>query len=274
MSIKIVFFFVLEGYLDAQSSPGLSSPLAISLWKVYPDTAVFDWYISLKDKYSMSSCNLSYGPVQNPNQTLTIPDYLPQYRLITIHPLKKNTSYWLSLLCTDKNRQQHYSTKLFFSTASSNSSLPRVGARYSQRRQDLVSESVNSDVRYKFVLSRRKKDKVSPHSVLGAGCAVVLLVLCTITSVLVLRKYARHGQETGETTEDHPTQIPSYLVTRSPSQSRSFGENEELLTVSLHCHCQDQELDKVDVKEEENTLIDIFEENIENYQYSNIITED
>ena len=69
---------------------------------------------------------------------------------------------------------------------------------------------------------------------------MILLVICTVTTVLVLRKYARHGQEAGETT---------------PSKSNTFGETEDLHTVSLHCHCQDQELDKV--QEKEQKLIDI-----------------
>ena len=65
----------------------------------------------------MDSCNLTYGPmVQNTNQTKVILNFMPQHRSFHIHPLEPNTSYWLTLHCTDNKYQQIYTSRIVFFT--------------------------------------------------------------------------------------------------------------------------------------------------------------
>jgi hypothetical protein len=39
------------GQSTASSAPGRGNDLSVTLWRVYPDTAVFDWYITLAEKH-------------------------------------------------------------------------------------------------------------------------------------------------------------------------------------------------------------------------------
>merc|ERR1711892_26513 len=80
------------------SSASLNTPgqLHIYPWQVFPDMAVLDWYIRLRDKDRMVGCDLSYGAEAGGNTT-SVENFLPLYRTIKIQPLVKNTSYWVHM---------------------------------------------------------------------------------------------------------------------------------------------------------------------------------
>ena len=64
----------------------------------------------------LTSCDLTYGPTHNPNQTHVISQFLPQHRTFNIHPLEESTSYWFTLLCQDMSGQGHSSKTVYFTT--------------------------------------------------------------------------------------------------------------------------------------------------------------
>merc|ERR550532_1496274 len=142
--------------------------LAVTLWRAYPDTAVFDWLITLQEKQAMVGCTLTYGLLYMTNQTWLVENFLPQHRSFNIHPLVQNSTYWFTMLCTDTKGCVHTSRTIHFTTGLSNVSLPRVGARYSQRRiESRAQEAGVTDLRWKFLLTGREKSKISPHTLLG-----------------------------------------------------------------------------------------------------------
>merc|ERR1719239_766113 len=170
--------------------------LAVTLWRAYPDTAVFDWLITLQEKQAMVGCTLTYGLLYMTNQTWLVENFLPQHRSFNIHPLVQNSTYWFTMLCTDTKGCVHTSRTIHFTTGLSNVSLPRVGARYSQRRiESRAQEAGVTDLRWKFLLTGREKSKISPHALLGVGCGLVGLLLTMVTTALVLRKYHKYKTE-------------------------------------------------------------------------------
>ena len=70
---------------------------------------------------------------------------------------------------------------------------PRLGARYSPLRQVVMQDKRNMGV-----LREKRKDAVSPHTVMGMSCIVLAVSIMTVTLVIVRRKYyrARHARDT------------------------------------------------------------------------------
>jgi len=140
-----------------------SRDLSVTLWRVFPDTAVFDWYITLAEKYkSFSLLNL-----------------------------EQNTSYSFLMTCSDRQDNFWSSEKIDFNTGVVISSVdPKLGAIFSPRRQEV--ESANRDIRSKFIMGRYKpRSPVSPHTLMGASSAIIGLVIIATTLGLVARRYVR-----------------------------------------------------------------------------------
>jgi len=206
-----------------------STTLDVSLWKAYTDTAVFDWYITLQEKDRMKQCDLTYGELSRGNETNMVENYLPRHRSFNLHPLRDNTDYWFTMVCTDNQDRLYSSEKILFKT--DEAVEPRVGAKYSHRRQDQLPDPDhrpdNSDFRSKAIFSLRPRNTISPHTILGAGCGLVGLTIITITSVLVLRKYSRYRAEQDQLWEEGRYELSYDRCAR-----------EELETISLNCHHQ------------------------------------
>ena len=117
---------------DPSSPPSPApGPLYIYSWSVFPDMAVLDWYIRLQDKdrlvwyglypayyltmCRMAGCDLSYGAEAGGNTT-SVQNFLPLYRTIKIQPLTANTSYWVHMVCKDKDGGWHASDTVNFTT--------------------------------------------------------------------------------------------------------------------------------------------------------------
>jgi len=206
-----------------------SEDLKVSLWKAYSDTAVFDWYITLTNKERMQQCDLTYGEIQVENETTVVENFLPRHRSFNIHPLRENTSYWFTMVCTDKDKRLHSSAKLHFTTDISSEREPRVGAKYSHRRSEMFPQprEAATDFSSKIIFSLKPRDKVSPHTVLGVGCGLVGFIIITVTSVLVLRKYSRFRAEQDQLWEE------GYL-----NSDYLDCSSMELGTISLYCQQQ------------------------------------
>merc|ERR1719367_369193 len=56
-------------------SPMATPDLAVTLWRAYPDTAVFDWLITLQEKQAMVGCTLTYGLLYITNQTWLVENF-------------------------------------------------------------------------------------------------------------------------------------------------------------------------------------------------------
>jgi len=132
--------------LEGRSESGHGRDLSVTLWRVFPDTAVFDWYITLAEKHRMVSCNLTYGPEGDRNRSRLVTHFLPKHRSFSLLNLDSNTSYSFLMLCRDRedllrsSKEVHFDTGVAISTGD-----PRLGAIFSPRRQ--VLESANRDIR-------------------------------------------------------------------------------------------------------------------------------
>jgi len=179
----------LQGRLSLPSET--SRGLSVSLWRVFPDTAVFDWYITLAEKYKMVTCNLTYGPRGDANGTKRVTQFLPKHRSFSLLNLEQNTSYSFLMSCSDRQDNLWTSEKIKFDTGVVISSVdPKLGAIFSPRRQEI--ESANRDIRSKYIMGRYKsRSPVSPHTLMGASSAVIGLIITATTLGLVARRYVR-----------------------------------------------------------------------------------
>jgi len=179
----------LQGRLSLTSEN--SRALSVSLWRVFPDTAVFDWYITLAEKYKMVTCNLTYGPRGDDNGTKRVTQFLPKHRSFSLLNLEQNTSYSFLMTCSDREDNLWSSEKINFDTGVVISSVdPKLGAIFSPRRQEI--ESANRDIRSKYIMGRYKsRSPVSPHTLMGASSAVIGLIITATTLGLVARRYVR-----------------------------------------------------------------------------------
>merc|ERR1711892_543644 len=109
---------------SSSAQAAVAGELSLSPWSVFPDMAVLDWYIRLRDRdryvlamllyfiiiilsiARMVGCDLSYGAEAGGNTT-SVENFLPLYRTIKIQPLVKNTSYWVHMVCKDKGGGLH-----------------------------------------------------------------------------------------------------------------------------------------------------------------------
>jgi len=185
-----IITLALQGRLSLPAEN--SRALSVSLWRVFPDTAVFDWYITLAEKYKMVTCNLTYGPrAADANGTKRVTQFLPKHRSFSLLNLEQNTSYSFLMSCSDRQDNLWTSEKIKFDTGVVISSVdPKLGAIFSPRRQEI--ESANRDIRSKLIMGRYKsRSPVSPHTVMGAGSAVIGLIITATTLGLVARRYVR-----------------------------------------------------------------------------------
>jgi len=168
-----------------------SRALSVTLWRVFPDTAVFDWYITLAEKYKMVTCNLTYGPRGDANGTKRVTHFMPKHRSFSLLNLEQNTSYSFLMTCSDRQDNLWTSEKINFDTGVVISSVdPKLGAIFSPRRQEI--ELANRDIRSKYIMGRYKsRSPVSPHTLMGASSAIIGLVITATTLGLVARRYVR-----------------------------------------------------------------------------------
>jgi len=166
------------------ASPLTPGELSLSPWSVFPDMAVLDWYIRLRDKDRMVGCDLSYGAEAGGNTT-SVENFLPLYRTIKIQPLVKNTSYWVHMVCKDKGGGLHVSNTVNFTTGIPAVFLPQLAAV-----QDPVLDTlIQTDRLNRGMLSIRPTKGMSPHVLMGLSCTILSMVVLTISSVLVAKKY-------------------------------------------------------------------------------------
>jgi len=136
--------------------------LHLSPWSVFPDMAVLDWYIRLKDKDRMVGCDLSYGAEAGGNTT-SVENFLPLYRTIKIQPLVKNTSYWVHMVCKDKGGGLHVSDTVNFTTGTPATPAPQLAAV----QYPVLNNLIQSDRLNRGMLSRRPDNGMSPHVLMG-----------------------------------------------------------------------------------------------------------
>jgi hypothetical protein len=201
--LLLLTLLTLEGKSTASTAHVRDKELSVTLWRVFPDTAVFDWYITLAEKHQMVSCNLTYGPQADRNKTRLVTEFLPQHRSFSLLNLEQNTSHWFLMVCRDREDLLRSSKNILFDTGVSIAvSDPRLGAIFSPRRQ--VIESANLDIRSKYIMgSYKQRDPVSPHTIMGGlttlsvsvsysgvSCGVVGLVIVGLTAGLVVRRHS------------------------------------------------------------------------------------
>jgi len=177
-----------------RSGGGTSGPLTDKLfifpWQIYPDMVVFDWLVRLKDKDRMVGCDLSYG-VETGNgktaagNTSIVENFLPAYRTFKIHPLRSNTSYWLYMTCKDRAGGWHVSDTINFTTS--------VATLYQDQPAAIQSDQVPvSGLKERLnrgMLSVRPTAKFSPHMLMGLSCVVLSVLVLSVSSGLLARRY-------------------------------------------------------------------------------------
>merc|ERR1711892_256153 len=169
------------------ASPLTPGQLHIYPWDIYPDTVILDWYIRLRDKDRMVGCDLSYGAEAGGNTT-SVENFLPLYRTVKIQPLVKNTSYWVHMVCKDKDGGLHASDTVNFTTGIP--AIPAIPAPLPAAVQLAVLDTViQTDRLNRGMLSIRPTKGMSPHLLMGLSCTILSMVVLTISSVLVAKKY-------------------------------------------------------------------------------------
>ena len=132
---------------------------------------MIDWYITLAEKDCLTSCDMTYAATEDQSEnTKVVENFIPLHRSFEISQLSSNTSYWVCVVCRDKEGVEHASDILHFTTAEV--AQPRLGARYSPLRQ-----VVEQDKRNMGVLRVRRKEAVSPHTLMGkitSDCKIIL----------------------------------------------------------------------------------------------------
>ena len=136
-----------------------SKHLSISIWHTYPTHAVIDWYITMAEKDCLTNCDMTYAATEDDKEKpKVVENFIPVHRTFSIGQLTQNTSYWVFVVCRDKGGGWHASHTIHFTTAEV------YGARYSPLRQ--VMQAMQ-DKRNMGVLRVRKKEAVSPHTLMG-----------------------------------------------------------------------------------------------------------
>ena len=93
--------------------------LSISVWQTYPTHAVLDWLITLAEKDTLASCDITHAATEDTekddNETV-VENILPLHRTITVSPLSSNTSYSVVMVCMDREGGRHVSNTVHFTT--------------------------------------------------------------------------------------------------------------------------------------------------------------
>merc|ERR1711976_20720 len=164
--------------------------LHVYTWQIYPDMVVFDWLIKLVDKDRMVGCDLSYGLETGNGKTASgntsiVENFLPAYRTFKIFPLSSNTTYWLYVTCKDKDGGWHVSDTINFTTS--------VATLYQDQPAAIHSDQVpGSGLKERFnrgMLSVRPTGRFSPHMLMGLSCVVLSVLVLTVSSALLARRY-------------------------------------------------------------------------------------
>jgi len=163
--------------------------LYIYTWQIYPDMVVFDWLIKLVDKDRMVGCDLSYGIETGNGKTATgntsiVENFLPAYRTFKIYPLRSNTTYWLYMTCKDKEGGWHMSDTINFTTS--------VATLYKDQAAAIQSDSETVGLKERMnrgMLSVRPTGRFSPHVLMGLSCVVLSVLVVSVSSALLARRY-------------------------------------------------------------------------------------
>jgi len=162
-------------------------------WQIYPDMVVFDWLIRLGDKDRMVGCDLSYGIEAGSGKTAggntsIVENFLPAYRTFKIFPLRSDTTYWLYMTCKDKEGGWHMSDTINFTTSV---------AVYLDQPAAIQSDSgLGSGLKERLnrgMLSVRPTGRFSPHMLMGLSCVVLSVLVLSVSSALLARRY-RQGK--------------------------------------------------------------------------------
>lgn len=162
--------------------------LFIFPWQAYPDMMVFDWFIRLADKDRMAGCDLTYG-LETVSNASIVENFLPSYRTFKIFPLRSNTTYWLYMTCKDVEGGWHLSDTVTFTTgiATLFTSQPAAVQSSLGSGPGLV-ETLN-----RGMLSVRPANNISPHTLMGVSCIVLSVLVLTLSTGLLARRY-RQGK--------------------------------------------------------------------------------
>lgn len=159
--------------------------LQIYTWEVFPDMAVFDWYIRLSDKDKLTGCDLSYGP-ENTGNTTILENFLPPYRTFKVYPLLSNTSYWTYLVCRDVEGGWHASDTVNFTTGELGMYEPRLAA--------VFSISSKRDKTNSGVLTKHNRSVTSPHTIMGISSLVLTMFVFLTTVSMIMIKYRANSK--------------------------------------------------------------------------------
>ena len=87
------------------------------------DSVVLDWYISLTDKDSISTCDVAYygsnpskGEAKTDDHKQMLSPFLPTSRTFLIKELWPDTEYRLKMVCSDSSGDIYASPTLKFTT--------------------------------------------------------------------------------------------------------------------------------------------------------------
>jgi len=244
---QLVFVLVIGDLLLAEKSGRVTHEdlsLSLSVWEVYSDTVILDWYITLQQKFRMNTCQISYGPTDENNdeekEIIAIKrTFIPDHRSFQVNSLQRNTSYWLFMTCTDIYGDVYNSSILNFTTED----VDVIQPKYSHIIQDdfqhprLGIEKVNPRNARPGVV-RRRETTLSPHALLGLGCGILLFIICVGTILMVFINYLKYNSQvkTAEASSEP-----------GPPDSPAYGEikgacSEQMLTISWHCSKQEGDL--------------------------------
>jgi len=182
---------IVVGHLAGLVVEGSETPhpdrLFVFPWQIYPDMVVFDWFIRLSDKDRMMGCDLTYG-LESDNgagNASIVENFLPSYRTFKIFPLRSNSSYWLYMTCKDRAGGWHVSDTTSFTTGVAMMVRDQPEAvQDSQASQAGLVETLN-----RGMLSVRPTKSISPHILMGVSCLVLSVLVLTVSSVLLARRY-------------------------------------------------------------------------------------
>jgi len=179
-----------SGHKNSRNTYGPhTDKLYIYTWQIYPDMVVFDWLIKLVDKDRMVGCDLSYGIETGNGKTATgntsiVENFLPAYRTFKIYPLRSNTTYWLYMTCKDKEGGWHISDTINFTTS--------VATLYKDQAAAIQSDSETVGLKERMnrgMLSVRPTGRFSPHVLMGLSCVVLSVLVVSVSSALLARRY-------------------------------------------------------------------------------------
>lgn len=238
----------------APDQAGAEDSLSLSVWEVYSDAVILDWYITLSMKFRMSSCQISFGRDEDGDTEAeeTVRNWVPDHRSFQVGGLSRNTSYWLVMSCTDTAGTILNSSLLRFTTEEADEQQPK----YSHIIQDDFQQSRAQGKGLEFrnprpATVKRREMSLSPHALLGLGCGLLLFVITVATVGLVCANYVKYNNQTKQPA-DYGAAPGSPAYGDVPCRE---GEGDQVVSISWDLEmadmCQQNKEDK------EDKLIDI-----------------